>query len=171
VFFFFLILVLVGLGGLLDDGQLYRCQLIDEHFSVSIIYNHRTDDRRINTHMGAAKTSSVMNVQWTNMQQTTDHKLHQLHYKTHFSFTEHTLTINFLTNSSVSSGTRWLFCVTPSDIALRIAASILDLSVVPGMCVFSLSAPTSDSNSEVWSDGTTSGASVSDSCKEHKTHI
>jgi hypothetical protein len=34
-----------------------------------------------------------------------------------------------------------------------------------------LSVATSDSSSEVWSDGTTSGASVSDSCKEHtKSH-
>ena len=81
------------------------------------------------------------------------------------------ISINFLTNSSVSSGTRWLLGVTPADIALRIAASILDLSDVTGMCVFSSSVATPDSNSEVWSDGTTSGASVSDSCKEHKkTH-
>jgi hypothetical protein len=74
---------------------------------------------------------------------------------------------DFLTNSSLLSGTRGCLDTTPSDIALRIAASILDLSVVPGMCVFSLSASTPDSNSEAWSDSTTSGASPSDSCVEH----
>lgn len=76
--------------------------------------------------------------------------------------------INFLTNSSVSSGTRWLLGVTPADMALRIAASILDLSVVTGMCVFSLCVATPDSTSEERSDVTTSGASVSDSCMEHE---
>jgi hypothetical protein len=132
-----------------------------------MIYDQRTDARRISTHVGRVNTGSFTNVQRTNAQQTADHKLYQFHYKTDFGFTEDTLITNVLTNSSELSGTRWLLGVTPSDIALRIAASILDLSDVAGMCALSLSVPTADSKSEVWSDVTTSGASVSDSCMEH----
>lgn len=40
-------------------------------------------------HMERVKTSTVINVQSTNMQ-TIDHKLYQFHYKIHFSFTEET---------------------------------------------------------------------------------
>jgi hypothetical protein len=42
--------------------------------------------------------------------------------------------------------------VPPSDIALRIAARMLDLSLVLGMLVFSLSASSFASKSEAWPD-------------------